>query len=124
MKQGQLLALPALLFMAAGSADQPEQPLATGTYEFQHRFGEAEHRRIPSIKLKVDIRGDHIVIVNVDSDDVFPYGVLDEGTLMWHETTQQWIVGHDEADRDAPEVGPCSEGPQVIDLERRIYWTC
>jgi len=103
-----------------------EQPLTTGRYgyEFQHRFGEAEHWRIPSIKLIVDIDGDHIVLVNADSDDVFPFGIMDEGVLMWHEKTQQWIVGHDEADRDAPDVGPCSDGPEVIDLEQRIYWTC
>ena len=116
----ELLALPALLATVAALAAPPEQPLATGRYEFQHRFGEAEHWRIPSIKLIVDIDGDHIVLVNADSDDVFSFGII----LMWHEKTQQWIVGHDEADRDAPDVGPCSDGPEVIDLEQRIYWTC
>lgn len=28
------------------------------------------------------------------------------------------------SDADAPQVGGCSEGPDVVDLVRKIYWTC
>jgi hypothetical protein len=119
-----LCVILALVVASTALASPPTQPLPTGRYEFQHRFGEAEHWRIPSIKLIVDIDGDHIVLVNADSDAVFPFGVIDEGILMWHEKSQHWIVGETESDKFREDVGPCSAGPEFIDLEQRIYWTC
>ncbi|HJS06749.1 MAG TPA: hypothetical protein VJ809_03790, partial [Pirellulales bacterium] len=113
-----------MLLGVAASAAPPEISLQTGRYEFRHVFAEAEHWRIPSIKLIVDIHDDRIVLVNADSDEVFPFGVIEEGTLMWHEKSQQWIIGHSDADRDAAQVGGCSDGPSVVDLIEKIYWTC
>ncbi|MES2949679.1 MAG: hypothetical protein V4858_14145 [Pseudomonadota bacterium] len=43
---------------------------------------------------------------------------------MWHRKTSQWILGDSEADREAPEVGGCSSGPDVIDFKTRTIWTC
>jgi hypothetical protein len=106
------------------SACQPsaEPSLPSGDYVFVHKF--AEHPDIPSIKLDVQIRGRHIVLTNNDRTDVFPAGVIEEGMLMWHAASGQWIIGTQPGAVDATEVGGCSDGPQVIDLERRIYWTC
>jgi hypothetical protein len=100
----------------------PKQPLATGRYEFQHRF--AEHPDMKSIKLVGEIIDDHIVLTNADSEEVFPFGVIDQGTLMWHAASQQWIIGTSDDDRTAEHVGGCSDGPSVIDLVKREYWTC
>lgn len=100
----------------------PKQPLVTGRYEFQHRF--AEHPDMKSIKLVGEIIDDRIVLTNADSDAVFHFGVIDEGTLMWHAASQQWIIGNSEDDRAAEDVGGCSDGPSVIDLVKFEYWTC
>jgi hypothetical protein len=97
-------------------------PLATGRYEFQHRF--AEHPDMQSIKLIAEIIDDNIVLTNADSDGVFDFGVIAEGTLMWHARTQQWIIGNSEEDRNAEDVGGCSDGPSVVDLVKLEYWTC
>lgn len=43
---------------------------------------------------------------------------------MWHAASGQWIVGYEPGDAAAPCLGGCSDGPAVIDLEKRIYWTC
>jgi len=114
--------LLALVISACQSSTEP--PLTSGDYVFAHKFAEAEHSNIPSIKLDVQIRGRHIVLVNNDRTDVFPAGVIDEGTLMWHAASGQWIIGTEPTHVDAPEVGGCSDGLGVVDLKRRIYWTC
>jgi hypothetical protein len=110
----------ALMLSACQSSTEP--PLASGDYVFVHKF--AEHPDIPSIKLDVQIRGRHIVLTNNDRTDVFPAGVINEGTLMWHGPSSQWVIGTQLTAADATEVGGCSDGPEVVDLERRIYWTC
>ena len=114
--------LLALTISACQSSIEP--PLSSGDYVFLHKFAEAEHSNVSSIKLDVQIRDRHIVLTNNDKSDVFPAGVIAEGTLMWHATSGQWIVGNEPTDVDAPEVGGCSDGPEVVDLERKIYWTC
>ncbi len=43
---------------------------------------------------------------------------------MWHAKSKHWIIGDNAKDKQAEEVGGCSDGPQVIDLKRGIYWTC
>ena len=111
-----------LVLLLAACQPSTEPPLSSGDYVFVHKF--AEHPNIPSIKLDVQIRGRHIVLTNNDRTDVFPAGVIEEGTLMWHPATGQWIIGTHPSAVDATEVGGCSDGPAVVDLERRIYWTC
>ena len=101
-----------------------ELPLENGEYVFEHKFAEAEQHTIKSIKLNVTITGRHIVVINNDRFDVFPKGILEEGTLMWHPNSGQWIIGNKPSDKDEIDVGGCSDGPTVIDLEKRTYWTC
>lgn len=115
---GACLALTLALSPAAG----PLLPIPSGRYVFEHRY--AEHPDMRSIRLEAMIEGDHIVLVNWSDSAVFPKGVLAEGRLMWHAASRQWIVGEQDSDAQAAEVGGCSDGPAVIDLEKRIYWTC
>jgi hypothetical protein len=117
---------PCLLLVLAISACQssPEPPLPSGEYVFEHKFAEAEQSSIPSIKLDVQIQGRHVVLINNDRTDVFPAGIIKEGTLMWHAASGQWIIAKEPTDAEAAAVGGCSDGPELVDLERRIYWTC
>jgi hypothetical protein len=111
-----------LLMVGCSAPSAPPVPMPSGDYEFAHRF--AEHPTMASITLNVRIAGAHVVVVNATDSDVFPAGVLDEGVLMWHAASKQWIVGHEKGDDTLPDVGGCSDGPAVIDLVNRIYWTC
>jgi hypothetical protein len=97
-------------------------PIADGDYVFQHRF--AEHPDMPSVALAAAIKGSHITLSNSQPSDVFPSGIIAEGSLMWHARTRQWIIGDSLSDKGATEVGGCSAGPEVVDLQNRIYWTC
>ena len=119
-----LALLPALIFTLMGCKASTELPsrLADGEYVFSHRY--AEHPWMESITLTARIQGDHIVLINDGDSAVFPRGKIEEGRLFWHAPSAQWIVIHSDEDREAVEVGGCSDGPEVIDLARRIYWTC
>jgi len=119
----KVLAAFYILFIALpAAAEEPLIPLPTGRYEFKHRF--AEHPDMSSLKLIAEIIGDHIELTNSDSDAVFPFGLIEEGTLMWHVASQQWIIGDSDEDRNAADVGGCSAGPSVVDLVKLEYWTC
>jgi hypothetical protein len=100
----------------------PDVPIASGAYEFRHGF--AEHPSISSIALTVEIDGSRVLVTNNDNDEVFPLGLIVDGALLWHRATEQWIIGNDSEDAFATEVGGCSDGPLVIDLEAREFWTC
>lgn len=106
----------------ASTSPGPSLPIKSGDYKFSHRF--AEHPSLSSIRLNVRISGSHVTVENPIASDPFPAGVLDEGTLMWHAATKQWIIGNEESDKFAEDVRGCSEGPAVIDLVAKVYWTC
>ncbi|MFZ6875960.1 hypothetical protein ACO0LF_28190 [Undibacterium sp. Di27W] len=117
-----MMVMLALAFAASTATAAPPLPIRSGLYTFKHKF--AEQPDMPSLVLTAKIRGQHIVLINRSVSDVFPKGVIAEGTLMWHAASKQWIIGTDKADRYAKDVGGCSAGPDVIDLRKRIYWTC
>jgi hypothetical protein len=120
IKTGLLIALLPLSFGLA--AKEPPLPIRSGTYTFQHKY--AEHPSMPSFPLTVIIKGHHISLVNKTESQVFPKGEIASGTLMWHAKSNQWIIGDDNSERFAEDVGGCSAGPEVVDLKKKIYWTC
>ena len=89
---------------------------------FQHRF--AEHPSVPSIRLNATVRGDKITLTNPKAADPFPAGVVETGQLMWHQASGSWVIGHSDNDKGAAEFGGCRDGPHVVDLAAKIYWTC
>jgi hypothetical protein len=117
-----LLKLTLLAVSFSVSAAEPRPPLPSGHYTFQHKH--AEHPNLQSISLKAKVKGRHITLINEGHSAVFPRGVIAEGTFLWHQPSKQWIIGHSKADQAAKEVGGCSDGPEVVDLENRIYWSC
>ena len=117
-----LLGLLALPSAARMPPPQPDIPLQSGTYVFQHRY--AEQPNMSSFKLNARIKGRHIVLTNPKASEPFPAGVLAEGELFWHAPSSQWIIVTDPEDRQAPEAGGCSDGPETVDLVNKIYWTC
>ncbi|MUV14542.1 hypothetical protein [Noviluteimonas gilva] len=97
-------------------------PLPDGEYTFHHRF--AEHPSMPSIDMRVRFGEGRIVVTNTTPGTPFPLGVVAEGQLLWNGKVGKWIIARTPADQEAREVGGCSDGPEVVDLEKRIYWTC
>ena len=108
--------------LGCSSTHVPAFPLADGEYSFSHRF--AEHPNQTGSPLRVSIKGAHITVTNDSSASVFPVGLIEEGTLLWHAASGKWIIGKTEQDAVAPEVGGCSDGPTVIDPTNKEYWSC
>ena len=96
--------------------------ISDGEYVFQHKF--AEHPNMPSIQLKVIVKGVLVTVINADDNEVFPLGIIDHGELFWHKGSDQWIIVYSPEDKYAKDVGGCSAGPSVIDLKEKVYWTC
>lgn len=120
MMGSRVLLLLCLLPLAVGAVERPS--LRDGEYAFRHRS--AEHPNLRAHPLVARITGTRLVLVNRKPSSVFPLGVVAEGELMWHAASKQWVLGRDPADRTAEEVGGCSDGPEVMDLMKRVYWTC
>jgi len=82
------------LFFLASCSN--EQPIQSGSYVFKHKY--AEHPGLESISFDVEIDGLKVTVT--------------------------WLIVHNKSDEQAEEVGGCTDGPTVIDLEKKIYWTC
>jgi hypothetical protein len=120
MTASRTLTLLCLLPLALGAAER--LPIRDGEHAFRHRS--AEHPNLPAHPLVARISGTRIVLINRKASSVLLIGVFAEGELMWHAASKQWILGKEPADRMAEEVGGCSDGPEVVDLSRRVYWAC
>jgi len=98
-----------------------QAPISNGSYTFQHKF--AEHPNSESISLDVKITGSKITVTNNNELSTWPKGVVEEGQLFLH-SSKKWIITHNESDKQATEVGGCTDGPTVVDLIKKVYWTC
>jgi len=122
MRRAALLGCFLGIAIANLSHADPVLPLKSGDYTFYHR--DAEFPDSNGFQVRVSIRGYHITVVNPKPHGTIPAGMLYDATLMWHPKSKQWILGYSDVDRDAPEVGGCSDGPEVIDFKTRIIWAC
>ncbi|UAY50938.1 calycin-like domain-containing protein [Ferruginibacter albus] len=115
----------AIIFFAFTCFSSFGQKLKDGTYTFSIRDFEYENAPIVA-KCKVVIKGDSIKVIYTDSTlTLIKYGdVFDEGILIKHRKTKQWIIAHSMKDMNAKEVGACSGGPMVIDLKKKEIWYC
>ena len=117
-----VVVLASLSVPACSPADGPEVPLKSGAYQFQWK--DAEFPNSDGFPVRVEIADKRMRIINERTHRGVPIGELDDGELMWHANSSQWILGHAEADRLAPSVGGCDADPFVVDFEARVIWTC
>ena len=94
----------------------PILPIKAGEYIFQHR--DAEFPDSQGFPVNVTIRGYTITVINPKPYGPIPAGVIDEATLMWHRRTNQWILGHDQAD-DIDQLGLAGHFNPVRMVEQR-----
>ena len=95
-----------------------------GTYIYQVAFAEWQGKSMGATVL-VKIKGDSVYIIHNGGNLSGHKGeVIDSGIIMKHRKTGQWIIGSDPRDKDAPEVGGCSDGPSVIDFIHKKFWLC
>jgi hypothetical protein len=72
------------------------------------------------------VKGNRIVVVydKTDLENIKKNDMLAEGFLLKHKVTGDWIIAQKQEDVYAEEVGGCSDGPIIIDLENGFYYFC
>lgn len=97
--------------------------IGSGEHAFVERF--AEHPLMPGTPVVAIVDGRHIRIEDRRRPPEYPEDrVIAEGELAWHAGDRNWIIAVDPGDASATEVGGCSDGPEIVDLVTREYWTC
>jgi hypothetical protein len=96
-----------------------------GTYTYSIAYAEWNGKTLGST-CTVRIKGDSIFVIHNGNNRVSGNkgDILDSGVIMKHKKTGKWIIGHSRRDKDAKEIGGCSEGPSEIDFKRKIFWSC
>ena len=74
-------------------------------------------------KVEVLIRGDSIFVRSYHGLSLEKGELIDSGILIKHKSGK-WIIAQSVNDKYADEIGGCSDGPSVIDLENKKYWLC
>lgn len=119
--------LPTLLFLALSSLVATKAAIAIddGEYTFTIAFAEWDGQSLGAT-CKVVIKGNSVIVLHDGNRTLSGRAgeIIDEGFIMQHKATGKWIVGKTENDKLAPEVGGCTDGPSIIDLENRIFWLC
>lgn len=72
------------------------------------------------------IRGSRIKVIHDGKPGVTGKkgDVYAEGIILKHRKTGEWIIGKHARDKDAKEIGGCSDGPSMIDFKRKRFWSC
>jgi hypothetical protein len=115
--------LVACLFLFAFMSSHAQKP-KDGTYTYSIAFAEWGGKSLGAT-CTVIIKGNSIKVVHNGKGNLTGKkgDILDEGIIMKHKTGK-WIIGHTPIDKNAIQIGGCSDGPSVVDFKRKIFWSC
>ena len=110
-----------LFLQAAAHAQKP----ANGVYTYKIAYAEWNGKSLGAT-CTVVIKGDRIKVVHNGKGNVTGKkgDIFDEGIIMKHTKTGKWIIGHSLKDKNAKEIGGCSDGPSEIDFNKKLFWAC
>lgn len=96
-----------------------------GTYTYAIAWAEYGGKTLGAT-CTVIIKGDHIKVIHNGKPKVTGKkgDIYAEGIIMKHTKTGKWIIGKSKKDKDAKEIGGCSDGPPEIDFKKKIFWSC
>lgn len=97
----------------------------SGSYTYSVAYAEWGGKSLGST-CTVKIKGDSIFIIHDGNKSMTGNkgDTLDHGIIMKHTKTGNWIIGRNAKDKDAKEIGGCSDGPSIIDFKRKKWWSC
>ncbi len=107
------------------SAKKHKEIPPDGTYIYGIAYAEWQGRSLGE-KVKVVIKGNAIKIIAIgrSSVGVNDGEIIDEGTLIKHNVTGDWLITGNPSDADLEVYGGCVGAPMVIDFVNKKYWTC
>lgn len=114
--------LPVIFFVF--SSQLFSQKPANGTYTYTIAFAEWNGQSLGAT-CTVKIKNDSIWVVHNGSKklDGTKGEVIDSGLITKHKSGK-WIIAHSPKDKNATEIGGCSDGPRVIDFKQKKFWLC
>lgn len=93
------------------------------TQKFKVKFAEWENSEMEAT-CDVLIMKNKIIVYNDGSISGKIGEIIDQGELQKHKSTGKIIISHSEKDTNAKEIGGCTDGPLIIDIENKILWLC
>jgi hypothetical protein len=95
-----------------------------GIYTYKIAFAEHNGQSLGAT-CTIIIKGDKIKVIHNGNRNLTGKkgDILDQGIILKHKSGK-WIIGHSKKDKNASEIGGCSDGPQIIDFKHRIFWMC
>lgn len=119
--------LPLLLVFVLVSCKQSgkeESEIPQGTFEYELFFSEfGQHPDAVTASVDVVIKGNEIEVLQNDKTDLPGDKLIIKGILLKHKSGT-WVIGRTEDDKDADEVGGCTDGPIPIDFEKKLIEWC
>ncbi len=96
-----------------------------GTYIYDIAYAEWQGRSMGE-KVTVVIKGNTIKIISEGNPSMTAKKgeVLDEGVLIKHNVTGDWLITNNPTDANLETYGGCVGAPMVIDFKNKKYWTC
>ena len=112
----------AVLFIASWTIAQKPKD---GIYTYSIAFAEWQGKSLGAT-CTVIVKGDSIKVLHNGKGNLTGKkgDILDQGIIIKHTKTGKWIIGHSSKDKDAKEIGGCSDGPSIIDFTRKKFWSC
>jgi hypothetical protein len=116
-----MLLLLSFWFTIVSYAQKPKDGIYTYAISFEEWQGQSN-----GATCTVIIKGDSIKVIDNGTGNITGNkgDIIDEGIIMKHNKTGKWIIGHSIKDKDAQEVGGCSDNPSIIDFKKKKYFTC
>lgn len=93
-----------------------------GEYSYSVEF--AESGMITKDAVTVLINNNQIKIINNGILSGKKGEIIEEGIIVKHKKSGEWIIAHNEKDALAKEIGGCSDGPLVINFKKMILFLC
>lgn len=109
------------MFVSLAQAQKPKD----GTYAYTVAYAEWDGKSLGST-CTVIIKGDSIKVIHDGNKSMTGNkgDILDEGIIIKHVKTGKWIIAKSPKDKDAKDIGGCTDGPTVIDFKNKKWWTC
>lgn len=109
-----------LLFSITFNTNAQKLP-KTGTYYLDFIDMEYQGKKFGTCKAIVE--RNKIKLYAVNGCHQIPGKLIDEGILLMHKSGKM-IIGQKQTDKNALEIGGCSDGPRIINFKKKRYETC
>lgn len=96
-----------------------------GNYIFDMAFAEFQGKSMGA-QVRVKIKGDRIKVIYEGVGNLTAENgtIFEEGLIIKHQKSGEWIISQNPKDKFAEEIGGCSDGPAIIDFINKKFWAC